>query len=223
MIGRLFVESPTNEKDLEFVISKEHLITDLFQCDFLIFTKFHQNKIKYSYLIKKSIIYQSIFLFKIAFDFSQSMGYDSKLFVQEPSYDLICGICLDVFENCYITKCQHRYCLYCLQLILTTNEQECSYDRIKIIKEDCRVDKEVNEIVENLPINCQTCNKEISIKTLKTHDCGKQKEGMVIKGNNDIYTENSFKNWYKDILIVDKEICLRIFRFVKLKLKFLVF
>lgn len=138
------------------------------------------------------------------------MGYDSKIFAQEPSYDLICGICLDVFENCHITKCKHRYCLYCLQLILTTKEQECSFDRKKIRMEDCQEDKEVNLIVESLDVNCQTCSKKFSLKKLQEHKCDK-KEVLIVKGNNSIYLpEKSFNNWYKDLFFSDKEVQLRI-------------
>jgi hypothetical protein len=49
------------------------------------------------------------------------MGLDPKIFVDEKIIEeFICPICYDIFENCYKTKCNHNYCLFCLQLLLST-------------------------------------------------------------------------------------------------------
>lgn len=97
------------------------------------------------------------------------MGFDTKIFGIEPTEELICGICLDVYENCYITSCNHKYCLECLKLILKNNE--CAFCRSNITMKNCKKENHVDMKIERLPIFCKSCKSNYSIFTFKFHKC----------------------------------------------------
>lgn len=98
------------------------------------------------------------------------MGFDPKTFSQEPDEDLICGICLDVFEKCYVTKCNHRYCLVCLKSVLKKSHC-CAFDRKDVFFYECTEDKEINRRVEKLVVDCKTCKGHYSVSTVNQHKC----------------------------------------------------
>jgi hypothetical protein len=87
------------------------------------------------------------------------MGLDSAQFLVTPSDELLCGICLDVFQECWVTSCKHRFCHECLQLLLTLQEPSCSFCRETIRYEDCTVDVQMNRRIRSLEKMCHTCNK----------------------------------------------------------------
>lgn len=82
------------------------------------------------------------------------MGIDTNKFVHPPPDYFICGICCDVFDQCYKTKCNHRYCIKCLELCLCTEESLCVYDRKPITRSQCQPDNSVDQFVGTLLVYC---------------------------------------------------------------------
>eukprot|EP01080_Neovahlkampfia_damariscottae_P009524 gene9524-1730_t len=104
------------------------------------------------------------------------MGIPDSLFVTPVSEFFQCGICSEIFKDCYQTPCSHRYCFECLEKICKTQKGRCAYDR-KIIKlEECHPDKTTNEYISQLLVKCpknkkhhEECDWKGQYSDLTTH------------------------------------------------------
>eukprot|EP01080_Neovahlkampfia_damariscottae_P012242 gene12242-5827_t len=136
------------------------------------------------------------------------MGYSSDLFIESPPDNLLCGICLDTFKECYVLQCGHRYCHYCLQLLLSTEEQLCAFDRKKI--KSYEKDEKIDEIVLNMAVKCdqETCEWLGVLKDKKKHKCKKENQILIPP-----YKEQ--EKWYDGLILGDKEISLRVLSYLK--------
>jgi hypothetical protein len=136
------------------------------------------------------------------------MGYSPEIFIESPPENLLCGICLETFKDCHVLGCGHKYCHYCLQLLLSTEEQLCAFDR-KTITEYKR-DEKINEIVQNLATKCpeESCEWMGSLKDSKTHKCKRANRILI----------PPFKpkgEWFNGLLLGDKETSLRVLSFLE--------
>lgn len=82
------------------------------------------------------------------------MGIIEQRFVNNIPEFFFCGICSDVFLDCMITKCLHRYCKKCLQQVIQKHQGICAYDRQKINLEDCKPDFTVNQFINLQMVHC---------------------------------------------------------------------
>jgi hypothetical protein len=135
------------------------------------------------------------------------MGYSTELFLGNHHENHLCGICLEVFKDCWVTGCNHRYCHYCLTLLLSTEEQLCAFDRKPII--EYKQDQETNNLIQNLKIKCsqEDCNWIGPLKNEKIHKCFKE---------NKILIPPSIKEtkWIQGLILGSKEISLRVLSFL---------
>lgn len=113
---------------------------------------------------------------------------------------------LDVFDNCFVTNCNHRFCLSCLQLILITIEQDCALCRSKVIEKECRVDEEIVSQINELNIKCNTCHEIFPCEKKPKHRC----DGTVL-----LKAPIKDKKWTKGLITGDREVSLRILGFLK--------
>lgn len=87
------------------------------------------------------------------------MGIQEQRFVGTIPEFFYCGICSDVFEECMITKCGHRYCKKCLQQIIQKHQGVCAFDRQKIYMDECKFDQTANQFINLQLVYCDL-NKE---------------------------------------------------------------
>jgi hypothetical protein len=140
------------------------------------------------------------------------MGLDPSIFLDDLSEDLFCPICYDIYDTCYKTECKHNYCLFCLQLLLTTETQLCAFDRKKINYDSCIEELDVNERIGNLKTKCtiKDCNWIGMYKDLFLHEYNCSDKKKMIKEKN-VY-ESTKPKLNKNLICGDKEITLKVFR-----------
>jgi hypothetical protein len=135
------------------------------------------------------------------------MGYSTDLFIDNHPENYLCCICLEVLKDCWITGCNHRYCHYCLTLLLSTEEQLCAFDRKPIT--EYKQDQETNNFIQNLKIKCsqEDCNWIGPLKKEKVHKCFKENKILIPP----IIKETK---WLQGLILGSKEISLRVLSFL---------
>jgi hypothetical protein len=136
------------------------------------------------------------------------MGYSPEIFIESPPENLLCGICLETFKDCHVLGCGHKYCHYCLQLLLSTEEQLCAFDR-KTITEYKR-DEKINQIVQNLATKCpeETCEWMGALKDSKAHKCKRANRILIPP-----YKPKD--TWFDGLILGDKETSLRVLSYLE--------
>ena len=103
------------------------------------------------------------------------MGFELEKFQNSNSIDeeLICSICLGVFENpLEINSCQHIFCSICILESIQKGNNHCPIDR-QLINDDLREPRLIKRIIENLKIKCdyttEGCQSIVKIESLSRH------------------------------------------------------
>ena len=116
------------------------------------------------------------------------MGFERNRFVdQNIDEELICSICLNVFETAVTTDCVHTFCLECVKQMVTTNKKTCPECRTNFTPKRRREDnnsiivgnyvfrpnRTANNMISKLKIKCDYesfgCKKSIELSSLQTH------------------------------------------------------
>ena len=143
------------------------------------------------------------------------MGIQDSLFITTVPEFFQCGICSEVFEDCYMTPCSHRYCFHCLEQICNTQKGRCAYDRKFIKIEECEPDKTVNDFINQLLIKCpkvkrnhEECQWKGQYSDLKTHLKSNIKEiDSILPNFNDKYLNLLEKSTKNDLILQLQKKC----------------
>ena len=92
-------------------------------------------------------------------------------FMEMLKKDLVCPICLDIFQNPVLDKCGHIFCKKCILIHLKTKET-CPLNNEIISGSPFRKIFLINNFLEKIKFECSTCKKKISYnetKKIKRH------------------------------------------------------
>ena len=120
------------------------------------------------------------------------MGFERNRFVDNVvdhslAEELICSICMNVFDNAVSTDCVHTFCLKCVQQVVASNTKTCPICRSNFTPKRRRDDNNliivgnyvfrtnriVNNIISKLKIKCDYevfgCKKLVELSSLESH------------------------------------------------------
>lgn len=88
------------------------------------------------------------------------MGISSELFTSKPDDNLVCGICLDIFEKPSALACQHTFCEACIQQhFRSSSSGECPTCRL--VGNNTRAAAPsfvVRALLDNFEVRCRNNN-----------------------------------------------------------------
>lgn len=79
----------------------------------------------------------------------------AEFLVQKPDANLVCSVCLSLFNTPLRTKCGHVFCGGCIRGWIGEEGRGCPACRAPVVEEELAPDRLASALIDNLPSYCQ--------------------------------------------------------------------
>jgi hypothetical protein len=97
-------------------------------------------------------------------------GFSVELFVESPSLDLICSVCIGVFNNPKQCKNGHSFCEMCFVNSINHCSRRCPLCRVAVSLRRLTPNETLRAKIANLIVKCNNSNDFVCQKTGKICD-----------------------------------------------------
>ena len=149
----------------------------------------------------------SCFFFCLGCFLFSSMGFPSKLFVEQPGKSLFCEVCKDVFEDpVTIDACEDVFCRKCFGTTDNSTPMPCPVcEKVTICPEDLEpAPRAVRNVLHELKVRCflSGCGEEMLLEQFISHrrscqttlvSCPRNCEGTLLKA--ELEDHDCMRHW----------------------------